>query len=435
MRINISFRGFSLLVLFCALAGFSYADDALVLPKGTFRFTLDANNYLPVDTRYGPTGKVENVAVDYNRNLNSNAFPALAPLDPFVPGLPSIGDSVVSFKYHFNILETGIQYGVTDSLTVGVRIPYWWVKNSVKATVNTSSANVGKNPFFACGAALCPLFVPGTVPVNTEDVRNLLGKGLDVNGDGVVDVPGFGFKRFQSFSANGLSDVEAGFRYQYLKTDDWRMAFTGGIRFPTGRVDDIDNLTDYAFGQGAYALLFRFGQDYMVSNLWKGPQKPVVGEFLVPDVGDLVINGTFRYDLVLPDSQTLRVPDNVNNPITANKEVVKRNLGDLFEFEISGKYGLLVEGLNFSALYKYGYKLQDQISGKLNPAVYHSLEAETRRSEQIYIIGLSYSTVPLYVQKKFSFPFTVSVSYRNRFAGNNNYLRSQFISFGLQFFY
>ena len=442
MRADGSFRSFLFVLLFFELVGIAYADDALVLPKGVFRFTLDANNYLPVDTRYGPTGKVENVAVDYNRSLNSNVFPGLAPLNPFVGGLASIGDSVVSFKYQFNIMETGIQYGVTDSITVGVRIPYWWVKNTVKATVNSgpgSNANVGKNPCF--GVPGCPFgaatFVPkalGGIPVTTEDVRNLLGKGLDINGDGTVDVPGFGYKRFGSWEANGLSDIEAGFRYQYIKTDDWRFAFTGGVRFPTGRVDDIDNLTDYAFGTGAYALLFRLGQDFMVSNLWKGPQKQEIGEFLVPGVGDLVLNTTFRYDLVLPDTQSQRVSNDVNNPVTINREVVKRNLGDLFEFEISGKYGLLLQGLNVSALYKFGYKSQDQISGKKG-FDYHSLEAETERTEQIYILGLQYSTVPLYVEKKFSFPFTVSVAYRNRFAGTNNYLRSQFINFGLQFFY
>src|SRR6266545_2243770 len=74
-----------------------YADDALVLPKGVFRAVFDGNFYLPIHKKYNPDGKVEDLAVDFNATLNSNVFSALAPLDPFVPGLPSIGDSHVKF--------------------------------------------------------------------------------------------------------------------------------------------------------------------------------------------------------------------------------------------------------------------------------------------------------------------------------------------------
>src|SRR5678816_1582808 len=84
----------------------SYADDALVLPKGVFKTTMDGNFYLPIHRRYNPDGKTEPLAIDFNATLNSNIFPALAPLDPFVPGLPSIGDSQVSFEYHVQTLET-----------------------------------------------------------------------------------------------------------------------------------------------------------------------------------------------------------------------------------------------------------------------------------------------------------------------------------------
>jgi len=413
----------------------SFAEDALVLPKGVFRVNFDGNFYLPIHKRYNPDGKVEDLAVDFNASLNSNVFPALAPLDPFVPGLPSIGDSHVDFEYNVQTLETSLQYGVTDKLTLGVNVPYWWFRNKVKARVDSgvgSSANVGKNPFFACGSPVCPLAVPGTSRFTTEDVQQLLGKGLDVNGDGLIDIPGFKYKRFQSFEGNGLSDVEAGLRYQYFRTADWRLAFTGGVRFPTGRVDDPDNLTDYAFGTGAYALLFRFNHDFLVSNLWKKDKifvenQPAAGAVVEP--GDLVLNGTFRYDLLLPDTQRKRVSSDVNQPITSNSEIVSRNLGDVFEYEISAKYGFL-EGLQASALYKYSFKLRDEISGNKG-FNYKSLEDETEAKSHIIIVGLSYTTLPLFLQKKFPLPITASLSYRNRVAGSNNVLKSQYIGFAL----
>jgi len=119
----------------------------------------------------------------------------------------------------------------------------------------------------------------------------------------------------------------------------------------------------------------------------------------------------------------------VNQPITSNSEIVSRNLGDVFEYEISAKYGFL-EGLQASALYKYSFKLRDEISGNKG-FNYKSLEDETEAKSHIIIVGLSYTTLPLFLQKKFPLPITASLSYRNRVAGSNNVLKSQYIGFAL----
>lgn len=417
-----------LMVPIFLLGSLAHADDASVLPKGVWRASVDSKFYLPIDKRFGPDGEVEDVAVDFNRSLDSRVFPGLAPLDPLVPGLPTLGRSEVSFDWHLVFVDFTLLYGLTDRLTVGVGIPYRWVRNEVKARVDPATANVGKNPAF--GAPGQPAFIPiaaGGIPLTTEDVQALLGRGLDVNGDGTVDVAGFGFKRFETFETHALGDLEIGARYQYLKTTDWRLAFTGGVRFPTGRVDDPDNLTDGALGSGAYALLFRLNNDYIVSNLWKAT--PSRGD----DPGDLVLNGTFRYDLVLPDKQTLRVPGDVNNPITVNKENVSRDLGDRFEFEVSGRYTVL-RGFSATALYKFGFKLEDEISGKRGFA-YESLERETATTEHVYIVGLSYSTIPWYAEKTFPVPMRVSLLYRDRFAGSNNLMKARYIGLVVDIFF
>ena len=392
-----------------------YADNADVLPKGVFRTNVITNLYSPIKERFNPDGDTEDVATDYNKTMNSNVFPSLSLVENgfgMPPGSASIGDSVVSFKYEFTDLIFNLSYGITDSLTAGIKVPFLWNKTDVKiARLNTTNATVGKN---AGINSFAPLGFPGTVPLTTEDVQHLLGKGLDINGDGIIDVPGFGYKRFKTWSDNGISDVEAGFRYQYLKTENWRLAFTGGVRFPTGQVDDPDNLIDVGFGSGAYALLFRLNNDYT-------------------GIKNLLLNATFRYDLYLPDRETKRVPYSVNQPITMNKEKVERNLGDTFELETSGEYEFL-KGLNFSLLYRYGLKQKDSISGNQGFA-YQSLEDETDWTYHLYVVGLSYSTIPLYIEKKFPVPFEASISYENDFAGSNNYLKQQLISFGLTVFF
>ena len=410
----------------------AYADDAIVLPRGVSRVSLASNFYLPFDQRYNPDGKVEDIAADFNTSINSRIFPALAPLSPLVGGMASLGDTTVSFDYDLTILYFEAGYGITDRFTAGVRLPYWWLTNTVSGRLNSgpgSSANVGLNPFFGRPGQppLAPL-ARGGVPFTTENLQQLIGPGLP-------GIPGLGFQRFDSFSDHGPGDLEVGFRYQYLRTDAWLLAFSGGARFPTGSVDDPDNFTDYGFGSGAYALLFRFNHDYAISSLWRGIQDSTSEETLggrAPGTapGTVVLNGTIRYDLVLPDKQVKRVPDHVNNPLTANRENVSRDLGDIIELEASAKYNFLT-GFTFSSLYKYGFKLKDHVSGKQGFA-YSSLEDETDYTEQVFIVGIAYSTFPLYLQKKFPLPLTTSLSYRNRFAGSNNVSKSAYIGLGLE---
>jgi hypothetical protein len=189
---------------------------------------------------------------------------------------------------------------------------------------------------------------------------------------------------------------------------------TSGVRFPTGRVDDPDNLVDTAFGMGAYALPIRAHSDFT-------------------GIAHVVLHTTLSYDLYLPDRQTKRVPDNVNQPITRNREEVKRDLGDIVRVEVSGRYTLL-QGLSVSGLYEFGAKWKDQVSGHKGFA-YTSLEEETNWTSHIFIVGLSYTTVPLYLTKRFPLPLITSLAYRDRFAGSNNALDTKFISVQIQAFF
>ena len=402
-------------IFFFSLMNQVYADSAEVLPKGVFRANFTGNFYFPIDKRFGPDGDTEDVATDYNSALNTNVFPELAMVEKafgMPTGSANIGDTVVSFDYKLDDYIFNLNYGLTDKVTVGIKIPFYRNKTDIHtAKLDTARATVGKNMELN---TIAPLEIPGTVPFTTEDIKNLLGRGVDINNDGSIDIPGYGYKRFKTWSSTEIADIELGFRYQYLKTDNWRLAFTGGVRFPTGNVDDPDNLIDLGFGSGAYALLFRLNNDYT-------------------GIKNTVLNFTMRYDVVMPDKQTKRIPDNVNQPINRNKENVERNLGDIVELEASGDYEFL-KGLSGSMLYRYGFKQKDSISGDKGFS-YSSLEDETDWTYQAFIVGISYSMVPLFIEKKFPVPLKASLSYENDFAGSNNFLKQQLITFELTAFF
>jgi hypothetical protein len=137
----------------------------------------------------------------------------------------------------------------------------------------------------------------------------------------------------------------------------------------------------------------------------------------------------------------MRVPSDVTNPVNNNRERVDRDLGDRYEIEVSGKYHL-TRDFSLSALYRYAWKQKDDIDGKLGFA-YNLLEEDTDSTEQIYIVQLGYSTVPLYQEKKFPVPMGVTIGYRDRFAGSGPHsaaspsqiLKSRYILVGVQVFF
>ena len=108
-------------------------------------------------------------------------------------------------------------------------------------------------------------------------------------------------------------------------------------------------------------------------------------------------------------------------------------IGDIFQIDTSATYQFL-PGLNFALRYLYGTKMKDRVSGSQDYN-YQSLEDETDWTEHVFFVGLGYSTIPLYQEKKFSVPLTVNISYRNRFAGSNNVNKSEYIGINIAVFF
>jgi len=431
--------GIALVWAVCLPAAIVDADDALVLPKGRSTAYLENLFYFPTTQRFNPHGNPESIASGFNgRSLDSTVFPALQPLDPLVGGRASIGDSNLRFKYEFDILNFGFAYGVTDRLTVGLEIPYYWVHNNVDASIDSgpgSSANVGLRTGpgpgpCALASPVLPLACPNTRRFTTEDVQQLLGPGL--NG-----IPGFGFKRIRNFSDDGIGDIQLGAKFQYWRSQDFRHAVTAGVRFPTGRQDDIDDLVDISWSSGAYGLFLRLHHDYIISNLWKDTPTPASQGIARP--GDLILNGTFRYEWILPDKVSQRVGD--ANSLTTTREYLDRDLGDRFEFEGSVQYQLPA-GFATSAIYRYAFKLEDRFTSHRGLPV-QLLEKDTDSTEQIFVVRLSYSTLPLYRAGQFPLPLEIALSYRDRFAGSgprssgspSQVLKTQYIGLRLQAFF
>ena len=410
-------RSYIFFLMFVAAAFFCFiepinADDATVLPKGVFTLRLDSQFYFPIEKRFDVDGNTEDLAEDFNANLNSSVFPQLGLIEQafgMPAGTASIGNSEVSLEYDVQIYDFYLFYGLTDRLSVGVKIPYWSFKSDVDAEVDNTDATIVKNPFLGIpgdpfmGAPLVPRsMVPEALqdPVTTDDVQNLLNTE-------------FGYQPIESWSHNGLSDIEFGGRYQYYKSDNWRLAFLGALRAPTGRKDDPDNLVDFPFGTGSWGLLLHSNNDFIG---WK----------------NFMLNSTFVYETYLPHRETLRIPDDANRPITANKERVDVTPGDIIKFEFEGRYNMTPSWI-LSLFYRYSRGFKSDVDGDLGLA-YDQIEKESDFKEQQYRVGITYSTFPLYQAKEFALPLTAKLYYRDRFAGEN-ITKSRYVGLDVSVFF
>jgi hypothetical protein len=201
------------------------ADDALVLPRGIWWASVDARFSFPITERFTPSGGTEALATDFNRELTSTVFSDLRLVEAafrLPTGSATFGRSVVDFERHIQISTVQAAYGLTDRLSLGVRVPYWTQDNQVQAALDSRTATVGFNP--AVPGGIAPLSVPGTRPPTTEDIQAFLER--------------LGFRRVQDWSDASFGDSFVGLKYQYYRSEHWRLAATGRVRFPTGRWDD-----------------------------------------------------------------------------------------------------------------------------------------------------------------------------------------------------
>ena len=400
------------LFLFLCILVFStasaFAETAEVMPKGISSAYLSGKFYIPIDEVFKDDGSVDNPGWKYSGPLNSAIFPEIALIEAgfgLLPGSGNLGTTEVSFKYKLQILEAALAYGITDKLSAGVKIPYWFSKNDVTANLNTTNATLGKNDFFGTpgdpyGSPYIPLGLPGATALTANDVQQLL-------------MTQYGYKRVETWKGDGVGDIEAGFKYQYFTTKNWELSGQLSVKFPTGEEDDPDNLADYPLGSGYWSVYFRSMNDYV-------------------GIKDLRINATFKYDLNLPQHVVLRVPDNADRPITDKKEEVYRNPGDYLGAELSAYY-TIYKGFGLRATYLIGWLNSDRVSGNLGYR-YDQLEVQTDGREQVYIVGLAYNTLAFYQEKKFPIPLFSFVNYRNRFEGYNCF-KSEYIEAGIGMYF
>jgi hypothetical protein len=170
--VRVSTVALAIIAIFANPAGaqrvLGVGDDALVLPRGVFRFRT-LGQWTWFNERYGmntpgrPNGALEPLGVDFTLDtIGVRQFPNLATLQGGIQQLTgnpswfaSLGNTVVNLRDHVAAFPFVFEAGLSKRFSIGIQIPYVHTQTSAFFNVNTSgtNGNLGFNPALGVAAA------------------------------------------------------------------------------------------------------------------------------------------------------------------------------------------------------------------------------------------------------------------------------------------
>ncbi|HWL39017.1 MAG TPA: hypothetical protein VNO75_02170 [Gemmatimonadaceae bacterium] len=194
---------------------------------------------------------------------------------------------------------------------------------------------------------------------------------------------------------------------------NFRASVGGVVRLPTGQAESPNNFIDIGGGQGQTDLEGRVFADVLVgSRFWQ--------------------SFVMRYNNQLADEQVMRITDLPNRNLAPlyRRQKVKRNLGNIFEFETTPRV-VVNDFFSVSGHYVYRSKSEDKYEGTfvipaavtgfsdvtLNAA---TLNLETEQKEHRLGGGLSFSNLYSFDQKRARIPFEVTYLHWQTVKGQGN---------------
>jgi len=386
----LSLLGFGIIKSSC------FADDAKVLPANRWRIQM-MSSYSFTDSKFNSKGNSIAMGDAYKVSLTPSFVSVLKPqvkalsnaLNSTQPGLAdSMQVSELSADIKSSILANAVaaEYGITDRLSVGIILPVVYASVTAKGRSNSSPQFEGfvKNlpDQHPLKGALNQMKSMLTMPAINQALDQDLGY------DGGI----------QSWSGTGIGDLEIGGKYKYFESHPIRMTVKAGVRAPTGRRDQPDQIFDCAFGDGQWDLAAFHYVDY-------SPHSKV---YFTLESG---------YTAQLPHTATYRVPIVDGVEITPVKAKLHQNPGDIVEAGLEANWSF-TRLLTLSPKYRFREKFSDSYSGGNGISTkFLSADSDERLHEGILTLG--FSNLPRVRSGESSLPLDAQVFIRHRFGGKN----------------
>ena len=150
---------------------------------------------------------------------------------------------------------------------------------------------------------------------------------------------------------------------------------------------------------------------YLIEYLWFLPYyySPVV-----------ILNGYAGFEVQLPDTLAMRIPEKVSSSLTPDIDNnVRRDLGDQLLAGFGARYKAF-DFTHFQAAYGFRYKGRDSYEGDSYADFrYNWIGRESEQRMHTMQLGVTFSTVDLYKQKRFAAPAEITLAYTSIVSGKN----------------
>ena len=386
-------------------------EVATVLPKGISRARIVTLLTDEVRGGFDSDGRPVGLTDSLNRTMGMNdlvaAQPELGDLMNALNGVqPGLGNELLStnlysdFKVNARVMVPAYEYGITSRLTVGIRVPI------VTKKISHDFSSDPINNAVATTKAL------GDLVNSNAAVKEGLEKVEAVSLDSASMIRSAftakGYEGPRDFESTRVGDIEMGAKYQHLKNENWKGAFTLGMRLGTGATESLTNPFDSGTGTGAYALGLVADHSYQINHRL--------------EVGAMA-KGSYSFKDTRQRAVPVNEADSLPSLLAADGQVqdVTRQIGFKFNSQLWAAYSFFGDQLEAWGAWDVQSKAQDSFQGA-NPGGklrYDLLGQDTESSIQSASFGLEYSTIPLFRKKKFPVPLQVGAFYSFPVTGKN----------------
>jgi hypothetical protein len=388
-------------IVLVLLTSNSYAGYYSTLPKGVRNFVFKYVSTDSVSSSYGASGSEFQYLIQQNLNakiledistFSKVYFDELKRIDPEAYDAFSFGEYSGNGQADVNVKGYGFAYGITNKITAYVSVPHF------TASVNMNLVRTkGKNHEEVSSILSQHGHNDDTAALWSQLTNELPDASGGLLQSVVVNL--FGYQPIGSWNATGFGDTDLATIFRLTDVRDMGMAITGGITLPTGRIDDPDILQDFGFGDGQFDVFSELG----------------AGISLFGRVIDF--DSSLRYTIQLPSNKLLRVPDNEDFTISADKANFYEKLGNKFDFSLR----TTIHPTNWISTYgEFVYNHIDQASYDSSNKEANRILAMGTEIETVFLkAGTELSTVQLYKSGAIAIPLSLELSAQTMIRGKN----------------
>ena len=404
-----------LLILAVISNGVEFESFAQNLPRGALAFRLGMRPYLVTSEKYNSSENMVSLSDEYSTSFNGKNLLAgrggsdlqrmaqeIQRYDPS-PNNPqspiqklNLGQLDIDAKAEVNAFYMGLAYGITDSVSSFIAIPF------ISAKTQLNIKHTGKNNAQEISDELGDLAYPELKEglrkaslISTDEVRN--------------SILSSGYTNLDGWQRKVWGDLQWGLNIDLSEHLFAKIPFKNSVKivshFPTGYIEKPEILSDLSFGDGGFGLTF--GSTF--SRFWHQNFNSAV---------------QFEYHKTMSHKRLMRVPLTDETLVNSDREtVVTVNPGHQFEtaLVLNAPINIYIPSYQLS----YSNHLQNHYSSNL--AFNQSNIAKNTNTEKLkQTIEIGISTVEKYVKNEFPFPFLASLSYSSSLWGKNIFAERYF---------